>query len=295
MVPPAQVMELRDAIREERACQICLLNYKKSGQKFWDQLYVNPVHDDEGVVTHYIEVHTDVTDVLAKATDGLPVDDVDAIEGVQAVGMEEKKRSMEICSCLADEMGKVSLSAHGACSVLPTSLLQSLTRIQQSLVLVDPNQPDMPIVHAGQGFLQLTGYPREMVIGHNCRFLQGTDTDVKEVAKVRTAITAKPPQPVTATLLNYRYDGTPFWNYLHITPIRGADGGIAYLAGVQVDVTEKGVEGEPGKVSMKHKLLHSGTVGKVKVAVRSLAGGDRGLRREQGSCELPRRGSVDYS
>ncbi|CAD7701784.1 unnamed protein product, partial [Ostreobium quekettii] len=173
----------------------------------------------------------------------------------------------------------------------------SLANIQQSLVLVDPNGPDMPIVHAGQGFLQLTGYPRDKVIGYNCRFLQGMDTDPKAVAKVRAAVAAQPPKPVTATLLNYRYDGTPFWNYLHISPVRGADGEVVYLVGVQVDVTESGDAGAPllGAVSLKHKLLHAGTVGKVKVAVRSLAGGDRGLRRSLDNLELTRRGSIGNS
>lgn len=55
---------------------------------------------------------------------------------------------------------------------LPSSLLQSLLKVQAAFVLADPRLPDCPIVHASPEFLQLTGYSREEVEGRNCRFLQ---------------------------------------------------------------------------------------------------------------------------
>jgi PAS domain S-box-containing protein len=55
---------------------------------------------------------------------------------------------------------------------LPSSLLQSLLKVQAAYVLSDPRQPDCPIVHASPDFLALTGYSREEVEGRNCRFLQ---------------------------------------------------------------------------------------------------------------------------
>jgi hypothetical protein len=63
---------------------------------------------------------------------------------------------------------------------------------------------------------------RSEVIGRNCRFLQGPGTDPAELQRLRDAIKADPPRPVTVTLLNYRYDGTPFWNALHVAPVRDA-------------------------------------------------------------------------
>lgn len=136
--------------------------------------------------------------------------------------------------------------------------------------------------------------------------MQGRDTNKTEIAKLRAAITASPPYPVTTTILNYRKDGTPFWNALHIAPIRNAGGSITYFIGVQLDVTKRQQVDEDafaypeceipeGKMPLKFKIAHSGAVGKVKVAVRSLGGEDRGLRRERNSCDLPEKGAVDYS
>ena len=51
-----QVMEIRDAMREDRACQVCLLNYRKDGSPFWNQFYMAPVMDSEGLVEHYIGI-----------------------------------------------------------------------------------------------------------------------------------------------------------------------------------------------------------------------------------------------
>lgn len=68
---------------------------------------------------------------------------------------------------------------------------------------------------------------------------QGGDTDKSEVARLRAAMSASPPLPVTVTLLNYRKDGTPFWNALHVAPVRDAEGVLEYYIGVQLDVTQQ--------------------------------------------------------
>jgi hypothetical protein len=52
-------------------------------------------------------------------------------------------------------------------------------------------------------------------------------------------MSASPPKPVTVTLLNYRKDGSPFWNALHIAPVRDAEGVLEYFIGVQLDVTQQ--------------------------------------------------------
>ena len=80
----------------------------------------------------------------------------------------------------------------------------------QNFVITDPSLPDNPIVFASQGFLTLTGYALDQILGRNCRFLQGPETDPAAVEKIRHAIN----QGVDASvcLLNYRIDGTTFWN-----------------------------------------------------------------------------------
>eukprot|EP01025_Chloroclados_australasicus_P036659 TRINITY_DN3735_c1_g1_i3.p1 TRINITY_DN3735_c1_g1~~TRINITY_DN3735_c1_g1_i3.p1 ORF type:complete len:703 (-),score=87.15 TRINITY_DN3735_c1_g1_i3:1551-3659(-) len=116
-------------------------------------------------------------------------------------------------------------------------LTKVLSGLKHTFVVADATLPDMPLVYASESFLQMTGYTKEEVLGRNCRFLQGEGTDPKEVAKIREGI--KNEQTVSVRLLNYRKDGTPFWNLLTVTPIKGQDGKVVKYVGVQVDVTSK--------------------------------------------------------
>ena len=86
------------------------------------------------------------------------------------------------------------------------------------------------------GFVELTGYPREEILGRNCRFLQGPDTREEPVAEMRTALDSG--EPVTVELLNYRKDGTPFWNRVSLEPLRDDDGRVTHWIGYQMDITE---------------------------------------------------------
>eukprot|EP00878_Enallax_costatus_P033443 GHUV01036901.1.p1 GENE.GHUV01036901.1~~GHUV01036901.1.p1 ORF type:complete len:141 (-),score=15.40 GHUV01036901.1:390-812(-) len=85
---------------------------------------------------------------------------------------------------------------------------------------------------------------REEVLGRNCRFLQGPNTDPQELQKLRDALSAHPPQPVTVILLNYTKQRKPFHNALHIAPVRDADGRVEYFIGIQLDVSEAGDDGQ---------------------------------------------------
>nr|AML76774.1 putative LOV domain-containing protein [Fontinalis antipyretica] len=139
----------------------------------------------------------------------------------------------------------------------------------------DVSRPDTPIVHASDVFCELTGYSREEVVGRNCRFLQGPDTDPDAVREIREAIKAE--KPCTVRILNYRKDKTPFWNHLHVAPARGASGKVAFYVGVQLDAsaaTDVPMRADGLLVAHAKQL---GAVGLVRVAVRSLQG--PGLRR----------------
>ena len=105
------------------------------------------------------------------------------------------------------------------------------------MVITDPTLPDNPIVLANAAFLLTTGYAAEEVIGRNCRFLQGEHTDRTMMAEVRSAVAAG--QEITRDLLNYRKDGTTFWNRLFISPVLDDAGGLAYFFASQLDVTEE--------------------------------------------------------
>lgn len=105
-----------------------------------------------------------------------------------------------------------------------------------TILVTDPSLPDNPIVYINRGFERLTGYAASEILGTNCRFLQGADTDQTGVALLRDAIAAA--KPVVVELRNYRKDGTMFWNELHVTPIF-KHGKLRYFFGVQHDITER--------------------------------------------------------
>lgn len=105
------------------------------------------------------------------------------------------------------------------------------------MVITDPAKFDNPIVFCNEAFQQLTGYDREEIIGRNCRFLQGPDTDEASISRVRVAIQSG--HDVEADLLNYRKDGSTFWNALYLSPVRDESGIIRFFFASQMDVSER--------------------------------------------------------
>ncbi len=105
------------------------------------------------------------------------------------------------------------------------------------MIVTDPNQPDNPIIFANQAFLNTTGYDMNEVVGHNCRFLQGPDTDREAIAGIRKAIADK--TDIAVEVQNYRKDGTMFWNALFVSPIFDREGNLLYFFGSQLDITRR--------------------------------------------------------
>ncbi len=103
------------------------------------------------------------------------------------------------------------------------------------MLITDPHKPDNPIVFVIAAFSKLTGYDRDEIIGGNCRFLQGPETCRADIDAIRAAIAAR--TPIEIDLLNYRKDGSTFWNRLLISPVFGADGQLTYYFASQFDVT----------------------------------------------------------
>lgn len=105
------------------------------------------------------------------------------------------------------------------------------------MVITDPAQNDNPIVFCNEAFQTLSGYDRSEIIGRNCRFLQGPDTDREQVAKVRQAVDAE--TDIAVDLLNYRKDGSIFWNALYLSPVRNDAGKVVFFFASQLDVTDR--------------------------------------------------------
>jgi PAS domain S-box-containing protein len=116
-------------------------------------------------------------------------------------------------------------------------LVKALQTAQQNFVISDPCLPDNPIVYASAGFLALSGYSLDQVLGRNCRFLQGPDTDPTAVDRIRRGI--EKGEDTTVVLLNYRVDRSTFWNQLFIAPLRDGEGNVVNYLGVQCKVSEE--------------------------------------------------------
>nr|AML77309.1 putative LOV domain-containing protein [Nolina atopocarpa] len=115
-------------------------------------------------------------------------------------------------------------------------LREALSAFQQTFVVSDATKPDCPIMYASAGFFKMTGYLPKDVVGRNCRFLQGAETDPEEIAKIREALGAG--TSYCGRVLNYKKDGTPFWNLLTITPIKDEAGNVLKYIGMQVEVSK---------------------------------------------------------
>jgi len=105
------------------------------------------------------------------------------------------------------------------------------------MVVTDPNRPDNPIVFANHAFMRMTGYDRDEIVGRNCRFLQGPDTDRATVAEVRRAVDTR--REIATEILNYRKNGSTFWNALFISPIYTPEGELIYFFASQLDVSRR--------------------------------------------------------
>ncbi|MDP2212781.1 PAS domain-containing protein [Phenylobacterium sp.] len=112
----------------------------------------------------------------------------------------------------------------------------AVERTRMPMVVSDPRQPDNPIVLANRAFLELTGYSADEVIGRNCRFLQGEGTSAETIDAIRTAMLEE--RDFEAEILNYRKDGSAFWNRLNLSPVHDEAGQLLYVFGSQIDVTE---------------------------------------------------------
>ncbi|XP_045813538.1 protein TWIN LOV 1 isoform X2 [Trifolium pratense] len=305
------VLEIREAVREERETNVVLVNYRKNGTPFWILLNVSPVFCKlRGSVVHFVAVQ-------------VPLDTRSRVSSSSSVQVHDfvfRCCRKEVCSDSLAELGRVSsgnqvfendvteldseepreasdderrsavaamdnifsvlthyseLTGRLVCrkrrstpdvGLLSSSLIISLGRIKQSFVLTNPHLPDMPIVYASDAFMKLTGYARHEVLGRNCRFLGGRNTDDSTLHLITESI--KTEQPCTVRILNYRKDKSSFWNLLHISPVRDASGKVAYFVGVQIEDEYKN---EDYRRCLRPDMKQLSVVGVVKVAVRSLS------------------------
>jgi PAS domain S-box-containing protein len=128
--------------------------------------------------------------------------------------------------------------------------LDALDGLDAAMVVADARAPDMPLIYANRAFRALTGYSEEEIIGRNCRFLQGENTNPRDRDQFRTAIATKAPFQVT--IVNHRKDGTTFHNRVFVSPVRDGDNEVTHYIGLQVPVD--GVDEGSELVDLRHRV-----------------------------------------
>lgn len=138
--------------------------------------------------------------------------------------MDSSQRESNLAARLADQLQELSIFG----SVVDDSVI--------GITIADMRRPDAPLIYVNSAFIAITGYPRDLAVGYNCRFLQGPETDPAELQILRDAL--KTGQAYSGELINYKQDGTRFWNRLTLYPIRlGENDTPDYYVANQVDVT----------------------------------------------------------
>lgn len=135
----------------------------------------------------------------------------------------------------------------------------------QGIVISDISTDERPVIYANSGFEKTTGYSISEVIGTNCRFLQGTDTNQPEIKELRQAIASG--KKCSVVLQNTRKDGNKFWNEVTISPVHNDFGSLTHYVGVQVDVTERIVAQQALQESeARFRSMADGTAVMIRVA-----------------------------
>lgn len=132
------------------------------------------------------------------------------------------------------------------------SLASMIENSPVAAVISNPRLPDNPIIECNAAFEALTGYPREEIIGRNCRFLAGPQTEPALTAQIVEAVQQR--RPVLVEILNYKKDGQPFRNAVLVAPIFGESGELEYFLGSQMEVNEAAAGGITSREAARAKM-----------------------------------------
>jgi len=154
-------------------------------------------------------------------------------------------------------------------------MLQAVECARNGVIITDPQQPDNPIIYTNPAFTDITGYSAEEILGKNCRFLQGNDTQQPAINEIRQAL--KEERALTAFLRNYRKDGKRFYNELTISPVRDQQNKLIAFVGIQNDVTAR-IEAEQRISDFYAMVSHElrTPIAKIKSSLSVISDGEAG-------------------
>nr|AML76832.1 putative LOV domain-containing protein [Tetraselmis cordiformis] len=216
----AAVRQLRKAVTQAKSITVRLINYKKSGEPFWNLLTLSPVKNAAGQVIKIVGVQIDITSKPAPES-------VNSKSIRQEIPIEAKLTTGVVQAGILQAEDPLSLAA--------CPKYNRMDSLDHTFVVSDPTLPDCPIVFASERFFHLTGFEKEEVLGRNCRFLQGPRTDRNALVGMKEVFMRG--NTASCRILNYKKSGEPFWNLLTITPIKDQMGNVTNLIGILIDVT----------------------------------------------------------
>ncbi len=159
------------------------------------------------------------------------------------------------------------------------ALVAAMMQCEAPMVLTDPHASDHPMIAVNPAFEAVTQYDARDSVGRNCRFLQGADTDAASVERIRRCIETR--RGCVEWLVNYRADGTMFWNLLFITPVFSPDGRLLHFFGNQRDITKGHSSTLPDYALGKADMPEAGVIRFNALLSEVLTGGEPGAELDR--------------
>ena len=147
----------------------------------------------------------------------------------------------------------VDITARRAAEQAMLLLGRALDSASNGIMIVDATAPDRPLTYVNAAFEKLNGYTASESVGRNCRFLNRGKADRESLDRIRTALSQG--EETQVEIKNFRKDGSPWWNALRISPVRGESGVVTHFVGVQTDVTDRREQQEALLFQANHDSL----------------------------------------
>jgi PAS domain S-box-containing protein len=112
-------------------------------------------------------------------------------------------------------------------------LRRSLDALPRGILITDCQQEDDPIIYVNKYFLEMSGYDENEILGKNCRFMQGKETDIESLKKLAMAIENR--ESVTVQMINYRKNGEQFTNEFTISPVKNHNGDVTHCIALEIE------------------------------------------------------------
>ncbi len=116
-------------------------------------------------------------------------------------------------------------------------LVAAVDAADVGIVISEAGPEGGSIIFANPAFTRITGYEAEQVIGRSHGFLEGPDSDAAATREMASAFES--PRSVEVEVLNYRQDGSTFWNLTSISPVFDESGMLRYFVATQTDITQQ--------------------------------------------------------